>query len=358
MNDERHRPSSIDPGQVRALQRLRCQGSVSVLLRCTDRPDLDSRRLKSGVDEAHRRLVEEVPVGTADAVIERLEQLAASVEFAPGVSVAVFASEETGATFLLDVEIPNRVVVDDTFATRDLMLALHHQPQVEVLTLGQRVSRRFVGRGTHLEEVHDEWFPVLDTSTDGDDGSSGRAIGLDEYARRIERALRSSSDDGEAPLVLVGSPRRLAAVDARPFFAQRPTRRVARQLERAPASQVRTAVAEVVTDLVEGRRSWALDAAREAVGRHRAAVGLREVWEAASYGRVGTLVVERSYRVAARLHPDGVTFARTDQVTEPGVIDDLVDELIELTLAKRGGVVIVDDGDLAHAEHVAAVLRY
>jgi hypothetical protein len=164
--------------------------------------------------------------------------------------------------------------------------------------------------------------------------------------------------DNGAPVVLIGSPRRLAAVAARPSLQRRAARTVPRQMERAAVAEVAAQVAPIAASLVASRREWALEAARAAVGRHRGAVGLRDVWDAAVRGHVQTLVVERCYQVAARMHPDGVTFARTDHATDPGVVDDLVDELIEQVLATRGGVVIVNDGDLAHAERVAAVLRH
>lgn len=358
-----HRAGStvlVDERRVRRLQRLRSQGSVSILLHCNGRVDVDERRLRELMQQAHRRVQLEVGPDAADTILAALDE-AGEHAVVPGVtSVALFASEMTSAVVHLDVVVPTRVVVDDTFATRDLLLALHHQPETYVVTLGERLTRCFVGRGVHLEQLHDGHFPFgLDLDVEEDRaGVHERSPSLDRYAREVERRLRASLPDDGAPLVVVGSPRRVAAVARRPWLGRRPVRTVQRQMERSSPEELSVHVGPVVESVVEARRAWGLDAAREAVGRHRAAVGIHDVWLASVRGHVQTLVVERGYHVAVRLHPDGVTFARTDDVTEPGVVDDLVDEVIEQVIATRGGVEIVDDGQLAHAERITAVLRH
>ena len=47
-----------------------------------------------------------------------------------------------------------------------------------------------------------------------------------------------------------------------------------------------------------------------------------------------------------------------DDPTAPDVIDDAVDELIEIVLAKGGRVIFVDNGALAIHQRVALILRY
>lgn len=357
----RQNSTRMDEQRIRALQRARSRGSTSILLSLEGRSDVDQRRLADAIDDAHRRVVQEVPVDDAEVIMGNLRKIRAEALTPGASSVALFASSEMTDVMHLDVELASRVVVDDTFATRDLMLALHLQPTVHVVTLGEHRTRCFVGAGAHLEEVRNDQFPMIGTTSITDDDESGAGVrwrSVQEYARVLERRLRTTLADDGTPLVLIGSSRRVAAVSARPWLQRRPTRNVNRQMEKATLEELAEQVEPIAASLVASRRTWALEAAREAVGSHRAAVGIRAVWEAATRGHVQTLVVERGYHVAARLHPDGVTFARTEQVTEPGVVDDLVDELIEQVLATRGGVVIVEDGDLAHADRVTAVLRH
>ena len=64
-------------------------------------------------------------------------------------------------------------------------------------------------------------------------------------------------------------------------------------------------------------------------------------------GRGDLLVVEATYAVAARVDPVSRRLSVADDPTAPGVVDDVVDELIEAVLRYRGRVAIVDEGALA-----------
>jgi hypothetical protein len=70
------------------------------------------------------------------------------------------------------------------------------------------------------------------------------------------------------------------------------------------------------------------------------------------------LIVERSYSVAGRWDADHQTFTIVSDPTEPGVIDDVVDDIIEAVLDHRGKVVFVPDGTLQTCQHIAMTLRY
>jgi len=349
----------VDASEVRRLQRLRSVGSVSVLLHCSGRWESDRPTLDSCVREAQRRLVDEVSPGDADVIVQRLESLCENADMPGSASLALFASVEHQAIFALDVQIPTRVVVDDTYATRDLVLASHRQAEYQLITLGSRLTRRFEGRGRHLSEVHGGGFPLRDEASEREQRTDrARSADLELYGREVERLVMSELPDDGRPIILAGTPRRVAAVGARPRLARQPVTRVDHNLERAEMAEIRDVVSPILDRLLAERQDAAISAAHAAVGQHRGAVGILSAWEAAVSGRVQHLVVERGYRVGARMHPDGRTFTRTDDVTAPGVIDDLVDELIELTLARSGGVTIVDDGALSHAERLAAILRY
>ena len=97
-----------------------------------------------------------------------------------------------------------------------------------------------------------------------------------------------------------------------------------------------------------------LDAAQSG---NRLASGVVQAWRAAAEGRGAHLVVDQGYHAPGVLDESGLGLTLVDDATAPGVIDDVVDELIELVLAKGGEVTFVDGGLDAH-QHVALMLRY
>jgi Bacterial archaeo-eukaryotic release factor family 3 len=112
----------------------------------------------------------------------------------------------------------------------------------------------------------------------------------------------------------------------------------------------------LVADWLRTDRQRALASLEVAKSHRRYAGGLEEIWALANEGRVEQLVVEDSFAVAAEITQEGIV--RVDDSTLPGVIDDLVDEVIEAVLARRGIARFVHDGDLIDSGRIAAVLRY
>ncbi|RUR72861.1 hypothetical protein ACF3DV_16830 [Chlorogloeopsis fritschii PCC 9212] len=77
----------------------------------------------------------------------------------------------------------------------------------------------------------------------------------------------------------------------------------------------------------------------------------------AQEGRGKLLLIEKNYHVPAIVTEDG----RLELVDHSGgieVMDDTVDEIIEVVLAKGGKVAIVDDGALSEHQNIALILRY
>jgi hypothetical protein len=113
---------------------------------------------------------------------------------------------------------------------------------------------------------------------------------------------------------------------------------------------IEPAVAEVVGE----RRALALDALQRAVGAGTAASGVDQVWRDARRARGGVLVVEEQFEHPAAVTADGGLVAAADPTT-PGVVDDIVDDVIELVLAAGGRVDLVPDGTLVEHQRIAYV---
>lgn len=94
----------------------------------------------------------------------------------------------------------------------------------------------------------------------------------------------------------------------------------------------------------------------EARSSARVAAGIHDVWEAAHRGTITLLAVEEGYRYPARIRPDGGLVGQHDPAP-PGVLDDAVDEVIEITLRNDGDVRFVADEHVAEWGGIAAVTR-
>jgi hypothetical protein len=230
-------------------------------------------------------------------------------------------------------------VVERTFATRPLVLALHRTPPHVVLVLHPTCAHLYAAGGGGLQPVD-----RLDTAR------------LDEgRLRAVDRMLGDYRADHPSPLVLVGPP---ALLDR--FCA------VSRHLERL-AGRVPSDAADDVLDLaracsdtveryLRGRRQYALEQLGQALRSRPAdvAAGIEDCWRSLHARAPGLLLVEESF-VSPGVAVTGTTHGGATVTTE--VVHDLVDDLIELVILRGGQLALVRDDDLADLGRVALVSR-
>ena len=332
--------------------------SISLLLPL-DGPTPWPARLRGLQREVTARLRAEFGPRVDHELLARLEDTVAGATAPPGArSLAVYVNADGSDSVGVAVAVRERAVIDDTFATRDLV---HHDlrsPRYWVLALSLDDPRLLHGLGGSL---HPQPLELRDTaeqpSGNRDRRGRDRSDVLEARRARRLRALDVALGDRLAgnsdPVIVVGAEPTLSR------FLDR-TRHVARVesvVRRAPDQDLavlRRIIEPAVAEVVGERRALALDSLQRAVGAGTAASGVDQVWRDARRARGGVLVVEEQFEHAAVVTADGSLVAAADP-TAAGVVDDVVDEVIELVLAAGGRVDLVPDGTLAAHQRIAFV---
>jgi hypothetical protein len=278
--------------------------------------------------------------------------------------VAVFVSRSHASWIPIPGPARERVVIDQTFATRDLVHARLRAIQTWVLQLGA-TSHLFAGTGQSFARHEGGGFPVTETSEAGRGRQRHQLVEPHRLRHRHDRhQIRAIDDaldvvdaDDPRPIIIIGARRRIDAFTAQsrhrtqciaaipwvgpPLDGPRLGALVRPTLDRIADDQTRRAASEVSA----------------AIGRSRLTTGLHNCWRAASDGLADLLVVEESYEPSARLAPGIGTIEETDDRDAPGVVDDAVDELVEMVLGRGGRVTIVPDGTLGDLGRLAICTR-
>jgi len=367
-------PTLATPGLVAALQSVTGHPAVSLLLSTTPAPRMvqdDAARLTGLAREAERRLVgtEALP-GVRATVLGPLRELVDRACQGPTTqALAVFVSAATHVSVHLTLPVIDRAVIDRTFATRDLVRALHRTPRHVVLALSAHEARLFDGVGAELRPAQVRSFPrtIDDHLTDArSDGRSGRGSGRrptdtedrKAFFRDVDGALGAYLRVHPAPLVLVGTERVLADFRRVSGNLQRLAGCVQGSLVTSPTSDLVPRIRVVLERYLLSRQQEALDLLERRAGEGRVTSGIQAAWRATQAERPEMLVVEESYLHPARLAADDtVLVPDPEELEQPDVIDDLVDELIEAVLRQGGWVAFTEDDALAPHGRVALTLR-
>jgi hypothetical protein len=350
--------------EVRRLAKERHPMSLSLLLATTPAPRMgaqDRERLLALVRDAERRLLDEDDRGGAAQLGRRLREAAVRAASRPtDTGLAVLVTPSEARVFHLRVRPVDRVILDPSFATRDLVRSAAEDPAFLLLVIDGRSARLLEYDQRYVRPVLAHDFPIVRPEVSRRD--RGHVGALDgprrearlAFLRKVDSRLSARLADRALPVVLAASERTSAE-----FLAITRGRRVSAVLRTGTTglalteleARARAALADHVTD----RTAAALDTIHVRLRQRRAASGLAEAWAAVLQVDPELLVVERSYAAAVALEGSG--FRLADDPEEPGVIDDAVDELIEVVLARGGQVVMVPDGALAHHGRLALAVQ-
>lgn len=310
-------------------------------------------------DDAVARLRSEFGPALDSRLTRRLSAAVADATAPRGArSIAVYVNCDVASVVGLGIEVRERVVVDDTFATRDLVATGLRQPSYWVLALNLSDPKLF---HAHDGRLHPRPLNLPDVAAHPSTKRTGRGVDR-RTASEIQRTRRTRVVDAAVTTALTDSSDPVVVVGADPTLSQflartRNIERVEAVVRRAPGTSadiIANVVAPAVAEMLTERRERALQNLDQAVSNGAASSGIEAVWRATRRSTPGLLIVEDGFEQPAQISSVG-RFELAKDSTAPDVIDDVVDEIIEAVLAAGGRVEMTPAGVLADHQRIAFV---
>ncbi len=310
----------------------------------------DVATLRGLAADATKRLRRIVPAQTAveDALAEAVDQAANGPVDA---AIAVLVSAHEQHVLPLPVHVHDRAVVDTTFATRDLVRALHRTPRHVVLVFNAGQARLFDSVGGVLHAASADRFPLH--APDRQPGGTQTT----KFLQQVDTALGVHLRLHPAPLILVGSEHLVATFRSLSRNTARLAGTVSGNLAKASLPELARRVQPILDTYLHSRQSEALELLATRARAGTVVTGVPAAWLAARHERPEMLVVEEGLFYPAHLSDDGDFLTPATTVGAVGVIDDAVDELIELALRRGAWVALTEDGALGAYDRVALTVR-
>ena len=318
----------------------------------------DPKHLKELAKEAEARMLEAHEKRSVADILDRLHaQVAAYDAQHAAEGLALFISQGLTEMVRLPFPVAARVVVDGSFATREVIRARLGDVDHHVLVLSTKGAHLFMAQSDRIVgEVRANGFPIenrhyttdaLMTST-----AKGQENQLREYHHQVDKAVRAAV--GEHGRVVIAGPHEQCAhllhgaQDRGLYIGEAPG-----NLEHVAVQEIATKAWPVAYEDQKRRQMADLDL----LGRTPDALrvtALSDVWQLVHEGRGRTLLVERDLRQPARHDGEGILAASAADAE----IADAVDDIIEEQLRKGGDVRILPNGTLGSYHGMALVLRY
>ncbi|AXE76147.1 chemotaxis protein [Streptomyces atratus] len=333
----------------------------------------DAVRLRNLVSEAVSRL-EADPAVTREArnaIKERLDRAVDEVDLRRALdALVVLVTADEHQIWQLPRAAPERVVLSDTYLTRNLVAAKAQAQPFWALTVSAEHAALWSGTTDALREEQTGGFPLTAPREApnpqreeriGDTPSTFSDEETRNFLRTADEKLRAVLATDPRPLYLIGLAPALALLDEVGEGAKSAVGRVTKGVpaDTTPAGLLK----ELRPALDERQQRFAAEIdgrLDEARGRRAFAGGLDEVWAAVREGRAGLVAVEEHFQQTVRVtdeHLEPVSGEAAD-LTDGSVREDVVDELVEAALDSGTDVVFLADDSLAEYGRIAAALRY
>lgn len=352
---------------LKQLQSLTKVPALSILLpthRTSPENKQDPILVKNLVNEATSRLGEEFSARELAPLLENLEKLVDEINYAHTLcGLALYVSHDFAKLYHLPFSVPARVIIDKTFATRDLVYGLHREVRYWVLLLSQSSTRLLAGTGEILEEINDENFATQMTGPGAtaplpyDSDSSYRDDRHRRFLQKVDGDFTNYAQDESLPLIVGGVDRQVSFFQEVSQHSSAIAGNIIGNFDKISIHEIIPQVWPIVQSVRETERVNALQQLEDAVSAQKFVSTIGEAWRLATQGRGKLLLVEKSYHEPAILSENG----GIELVNDPGgtdVMDDAVDEVIEVVLAMGGDVLLVGDETLSLHQRIALILRY
>jgi hypothetical protein len=342
------------------------EGCISIMMN-THRTKPDNQNdpvlLKNMVKEAEEKLLAQYDKKFALPIIEKVKKIADSVNHNFNLeSLVIYASSDFADFTRLPVKVENRVMVDNTFATRDLVRSMHQESSYYVLVFSRQQARLIVAYNDTVVEENSQSFPLENdlytTSKSKLSMKQGTDNLYEEFFNRVDKVLNEIIKNHPLPVILATETRNfehyLKIADKKDMIIGH----VNMNRDEEKAHHIVPEAWEIMQTLIRQKNEARIKDLKKAVSEGKFVSDLNDIRNAIFQGRGKTLFVKRGFFQPALLVDDQIIPVDHFEKDQKGVVDDIIDEMIEQTMAFGGDVVFVEGNDLDKFRNVALMTRY
>lgn len=354
---------------LKKLKDIRTEGCVTILLnthRTAPDNQADPIALKKLVQEAEDRLKADYHKEKwfSTPLIQKIKDLAAGIDHQHNLeSLALFVNPDIAEYTRLPITVTPRVAIDDSFATRDLVRAMHAEAGYYVLVVNPQEARLIEAYNDRPVAEHKKPFPIhnqhLYSTNKAELSNATKQSKLEaEFLNRIDKELMKVHREHPLPVVICAEGSTyfeyLKVADRKEIIiGQVNDDRTSHQA--LHIVQAAWKVVKANLDTVNAGRFSELD---KAMGAGRVVFDLNEILAAIRQGRGKTIFVKPDLFIPAVLEGDAISVAESYERTHKGVVDDIIDELIEENFRFGGDVVFLEGDKLDPFKGIALSTRY
>lgn len=325
----------------------------------------DEKNLKNLVKEVENRLHADYDKRFVWPIMEKLNGLVEEIDHNYNLEgLVLFVNEDIAEFTRLPIQLENRTVIDETFATRDLVRAMHLESSYYVLVLSRDEARLIEAHNDKVVQELGAPFPIVNDSlystSGGELANAQRQTNLvQEFFNRIDKIVNEVYKSHPLPVVIAteGSnyAEYLQIADNKDIILGH----INKNRNNDKAHHIVPDAWELVQNTLKERNTARMSELNQAVGQGNFLSDFNDIWKAILEGRARTLYVEKGFYQPAKISNGGtLELLAPEKAHETGVVDDIIDEMIEHNLRFGGDNVFLSKEDLKDFQGLGLITRY
>ena len=353
---------------LKRLKNVQSENCITIIMNShRTKPDSlqDELALKNHIREVEKRLSADTFKGDANKLVDKLKNLAGQIDHNYNLeSLLLFVNNDTEEIVKLPISVTDRIIIDNTFATRDLIRTMHIESNYYVLVLSQDYARLIEVLNDKVIQELKSPFPIKNehyhSSSSAEAASGARMTNLlAEYFNTVDKEVNKTRNENRLKVLVCSVEENYAEylkiADQRESIYND-------FLNSNRMDQKADAIAleawEIVKVLNEESNTNRKSEFNQAISEDKFLTDITEIWKAIKEGKIQTLFIEQDLFQSAIIENDEIVFVSESHRNDIEVIDDIYDELIELNGNYGGDVVFLPKEELIKYSGFAAITRY
>ncbi len=353
---------------LKKLKNLNSENCITIIMNShRTQPDShkDELTLKNLIKDVEVRISADTDKRDAITLMEKLNDLAAQIDHSHNLeSLLIFVNHEVAEYTRLPIKVVDRVVIDNTFATRDLIRAMHQESHYYVLVLSQEKVRFIEALNDAVIKEFKSPFPIENkqffTRNKAESAVASRKTNLiGEFFNQVDKEVNEIRKENPLPVLICtveeNFPEYLKIADQKDsIFTSFMNKNRIGEKDHAIVTEAWKIVQEHIIKRNNDRKSELL----KAVSENKFLSDTNEIWQAIADGKIQTLFIEQGLFQPAVIEDDQINFVSVDHRSDKDVVDDIYDEMIEMNMKSGGDVVFLPKGELVNFNGFGAITRY
>ena len=322
----------------------------------------DAKILKKLLKEAERRLFAEFNKREIRKLIEKLNKTVRSIDIRHNLDgLAIFVNNNFEKVVRLPFPVKERVIIDEYFATRDLIRAINRGVNYYTLSVSAGFVRLFEVHRDKFSEITEGGFPFANPfprGTNMEESTSWKEYRLKEFFNMVDKSIVQIQNQHPMNMVIAGVEKNIALYRELSAMTDRIMLTIEGNYDNTSPHDLAAIIWPEVKNKMAVKRRQVIKKLDVAIGRKKLVTGIEEVWKLSRQNRGELLVVEEDFQQAAQISSNGNSLTLINDRGIPGSTDDLVDEIAEKVVSTGGSVVFTENGSLEKYNRIAMILKY